>query len=763
MLGCQRLSAHLNLTRDGRLLALTVVLLVVAISGTIQVHSVSVTSSYQPHYPILIDGNSNFVLLNGVTSGLGTARDPYVIEGWSIASVTGQPGIEIEHTTAFFVIRNVETLSASIYLLNANDGSVLNSILNGGDQVVRVVGSQSVTLSQNTIMNGQIEVSDTNQGPFSTNLVIANNTLINTSIAIFSNQTPTAMRVSSNTILANEYVGYAVFVGAVGATISDNNVSGTGTGIKVEGSQNTVKDNIMHSTWDSIQLIGANSTTVSGNIMTGRGIAIESPPSPYDYPSYYDSQSITARNLVNGSPVLYYSRCAQLNLSNATVGQLIIASCSMVQVSNITTFAGADVGVLLAYVNQARLINDHLNGNCNGLMVTESSEVNVSDSEISTNNCGGITISRSANFTLEHSVISRNSEGLFEDGSANATVRDNLIASNSHTGARLGGGANLVVSQNHIQDNGGDGLILDNVVSASVQENWVSGNQGAGIWIAAPNGLNVTANTVIYNNVGISFDPYGGNFVYNAVIYHNNFVYNVDHQADHSAGRVMSWDNGYPSGGNYWSDYTGLDHCGGSNQDICTQPDGIGDTPYAGIIQILTGYPYRERSPLVDHYPLIKPFGNITLDTSPPNWPGGSTLTSTRLNSTTVSLQWSKAGDDTWVSRYQISENGTLIATVPGNILSYTVSRLSPGLSYVFKVDAGDPAGETSTNGPSSTIKLPSLSQNPNHSSNTSPFNLAWWTQNPIWAYGIVAAVAVVGISVMLVRNGFLRQKQTKL
>src|SRR5438128_2473748 len=102
-------------------------------------------------------------------------------------------------------------------------------------------------------------------------------------------------------------------------------------------------------------------------------------------------------------------------------------------------------------------------------MVTESSDVNVSDSEIS-NNCGGITISRSPNFTLAHSVISGNGEGMFEDASTNTTVTGNLFASNSYTGARLGGGANVVVSQNHIQDNGGDGLIVDNVVNALIQE-----------------------------------------------------------------------------------------------------------------------------------------------------------------------------------------------------------------------------------------------------------------------------------------------------
>jgi hypothetical protein len=46
-----------------------------------------------------------------------------------------------------------------------------------------------------------------------------------------------------------------------------------------------------------------------------------------------------------------------------------------------------------------------------------------------------------------------------------------------------------------------------------------------------------------------------------------------------STNSVNTWDNGYPSGGNYWSDYNGTDLYSGPGQNI-TGSDSIGDTPY---------------------------------------------------------------------------------------------------------------------------------------------------------------------------------------
>jgi len=70
-------------------------------------------------------------------------------------------------------------------------------------------------------------------------------------------------------------------------------------------------------------------------------------------------------------------------------------------------------------------------------------------------------------------------------------------------------------------------------------------------------------------------------------------VNNFDQVASYQS--ANSWNDSYPSGGNYWSDYTDVDEKSGPNQD---QPvsDGIWDHPYV----------IDENN--VDHYPIVPEF-----------------------------------------------------------------------------------------------------------------------------------------------------------
>jgi len=71
-----------------------------------------------------------------------------------------------------------------------------------------------------------------------------------------------------------------------------------------------------------------------------------------------------------------------------------------------------------------------------------------------------------------------------------------------------------------------------------------------------------------------------------------------------------TWDDGYPSGGNYWSDYNGTDYYRGPHQNE-TGSDGIGDTPYIFINTAIN----RANDDNVDRYPLMKP---INISSQPP-------------------------------------------------------------------------------------------------------------------------------------------------
>jgi parallel beta-helix repeat protein len=99
----------------------------------------------------------------------------------------------------------------------------------------------------------------------------------------------------------------------------------------------------------------------------------------------------------------------------------------------------------------------------------------------------------------------------------------------------------------------------------------------------------------------------------NNSIYHNSFIGNT-YQVHNYYSSTNIWNAGYPSGGNYWSDYVGEDLQWGPYQNI-TGSDGIGDTPY--IIDAHNK----------DNHPLMSPYeywsnpilGDINKDTKVDN------------------------------------------------------------------------------------------------------------------------------------------------
>ncbi|TXK82486.1 fibronectin type III domain-containing protein [Paenibacillus sp. N3.4] len=85
-----------------------------------------------------------------------------------------------------------------------------------------------------------------------------------------------------------------------------------------------------------------------------------------------------------------------------------------------------------------------------------------------------------------------------------------------------------------------------------------------------------------------------------------------------------------------------------------------------------------------------------------PIWPNDSTLTSSNESNSSVKLTWTSASDNTAVSNYRVIVDGAVVtSSITGTTNTYTVSGLSPGLKYTFKVEAIDATGNWTTTGPS--------------------------------------------------------------
>jgi parallel beta-helix repeat protein len=221
-----------------------------------------------------------------------------------------------------------------------------------------------------------------------------------------------------------------------------------------------------------------------------------------------------------------------------------------------------------------RNVNVHGMGQENGIFLYHVSHVLVNDTAISSLN-DGITLILS-NATVENSLISSNAQhGINILDSENISVINNTIKLNSGDGIQSDSCITclLNVTGNMITFNL-SGIILESMNNSFISQNSILTNTHKGIGVYQSTYVLIDLNNITSNEVGVDL---GGST--DSLVHHNNFLYNSVQALDNETGKNM-WDVGYASGGNYWSDYTGVDRCSGPAQNVCTKSDGIGDTPY---------------------------------------------------------------------------------------------------------------------------------------------------------------------------------------
>jgi len=205
-----------------------------------------------------------------------------------------------------------------------------------------------------------------------------------------------------------------------------------------------------------------------------------------------------------------------------------------------------------------------------------------------------LNYSRSNNITINS--LSNNSIGIFAAWATRSTFSDNNIADNREYGLLLGyNSQENIVTSNEITNNS-RGICLTTSSNNRIVGNNIVDNIDGIL-------LNDSTNNVVYQNSLVTniLGLYLNNSLLtyeNNTFYHNNFGENrLQAQTGPNSSSNM-WDNGYPSGGNYWSDFDGMDLYSGQFQNE-TNIDRIGDTPY-----FIDAENY-------DEYPLIYPYGFV--------------------------------------------------------------------------------------------------------------------------------------------------------
>ena len=183
--------------------------------------------------------------------------------------------------------------------------------------------------------------------------------------------------------------------------------------------------------------------------------------------------------------------------------------------------------------------------------------VNEENKEIS-GEAGFIGLVNSLGITVKNLTLNNNWYGVLLVSTENSKI-ENIHASNNHHGIYLLNSLNNNFINNNVSNNE-SALHLRSSSNNIFNGNTVRSNNSCAIY------LSYASDNIFYHN----------NFIDNLLTYPSCFL----SQVHNSTPQIRNiYDNGYPVGGNYWSDYTGVDEKNGFNQDQAGS-DGIGDSPY---------------------------------------------------------------------------------------------------------------------------------------------------------------------------------------
>jgi parallel beta-helix repeat protein len=372
---------------------------------------------------------------------------------------------------------------------------------------------------------------------------------------------------STTTLTTADNITYT-FTGNINEQIAvqRNNVIVNGNGYTLQGSG-------VESAEDGFNLTGVSNVTIKNTSITGfiAGIYLA---------SLSDSNVIIDNNVTaNYSYGIWLDNSSDNVLSDnvvtSNVGFGILVNSSSDQNSlSANSFTANNYGVWLGLSNDNSLSSNNVTANNFGIWVSSCDNNSFFGNNVANNN-NCIILNNSPGNILSGNIFTVSfSDGVYLDNSSSNILSGNSMISNTY-GVYLLSSSNDTLSDNNITNN------------------------GYGVYIQTSSGNVLSGNTFTTNRQdAVELNESSANS-----IFHNNFINNTLLQAYVEGPlneSVNAWDDGYPSGGNYWSDYSGADSFSGPYQNE-TGSDGIGDTP--NVIDPV----------IIDHYPLMGTFSEFKI------------------------------------------------------------------------------------------------------------------------------------------------------
>ncbi len=483
-------------------------------------------------------------------------------------------GIRLHYSDGNIItVNNISSNNWSgIYIKYSHRNIITDNTASNNDYSIELIYSTGNNITNNTLIDGGIFVFGNLLEHWNTQIIDSSNTVNSKPIYYLKNQTIGTIPTGA---------GQVILANCTNIKIEDQRLTNCTVGIELGFSSgnnitgNNASSNILY----GIYLYKSNMNNITGNNA-----------SMNEYGFYLDSSN---RNTV-----------ASNTASNNYYGLYLGSYGNNNIIEN--NLKNNNHGIYLEYSYENKITgNNASSNNGSGINLFRSNWVNISNNTIFLNKYYGIYLRDSSGINITNNTMVKDGIGVFgyllvhwdshNINTSNTVNGKPVIYWKNQKGGKVPSGAGQVILanctkvmiENQELTYGSVGVELGFSSNNNITCNNAS-NNFLGICLYSSNWNEVIGNNVSNSGNGIHLVVSSNNR-----IDYNNIVDNLNQAYDDRSDNY--WDNGYPQGGNYWSDYVGVDKFKGPNQD---QPgsDGIGDTNYT------------IDSDSVDHYPLMEPY-----------------------------------------------------------------------------------------------------------------------------------------------------------